>query len=172
MVNQSLEIIVKVLTDDGTFPNNERLPLLVYKNAISIPDQNPARAIERIFHDNRWGGSWRNGIYSYHHYHSTAHEVLGIYSGIVNVQLGGPKGLTIIGEPGDVVIIPAGVAHNNLGSSSDFKCVGAYPPGQSWDMNYGKAEERPQADQNIAKVPLPGTDPVFGKDGPLVKKWL
>lgn len=171
MVNSSPEIILRLLTDDGTFPNNGKLPLLIYKGAIDIPNQNPAGAVERIFHDNGWGGSWRNGIYSYHHYHSTAHEVLGIYGGVVDVQLGGPTGFTIEGKAGDVIIIPAGVAHKNLGSSNDFRCVGAYPPGQSWDMNYGKPGERPKTDENIVNVPLPGTDPVYGIDGQLVKSW-
>ena len=171
MINQSPEIISELLTDDGTFPNNERLPIMVYKNAIQIPSENPAGAVERVFAENDWGGSWRNGIYSYHHYHSTAHEVLGIYSGTVDVQLGGPNGMIINGAAGDVIIIPAGVAHKNLGSSHDFRCVGAYPPGQDWDMNYGRPGERPEADQNISKVPLPTTDPVYGKNGPLMKSW-
>ena len=171
MLNQAPEIISELLTDDGTFPNNAKLPLLVYKNAIAIPGQNPASAVERVFRENGWGGTWRNGIYPYHHYHSTAHEVLCIYGGSVAVQLGGPRGLTIEGHVGDVIIIPAGVAHKNLGSSSDFRCVGAYPPGQTWDMNFGKSGERPKADQNIANVPLPDTDPVYGKEGPLVKSW-
>ena len=171
MINQYQEIIYELITDDGTFPNNGKLPLLVYKSAIAIPSENPAGAVENIFHNNGWGGSWRNGVYPYHHYHSTAHEVLGIYSGSVSVQLGGPDGIILDGQVGDVIIIPAGVAHKNLGSSSDFRCVGAYPPGQSWDMNYGKPGERPQTDQNIAKVPLPESDPVYGIDGPLVKSW-
>lgn len=171
MINQSPEIISELLSDDGTFPNNGKLPLLVYKNAIQIPSDNPAAAVERIFRENAWGSLWRNGIYSYQHYHSTAHEVLGVYGGYVTVQLGGPNGITIDGLAGDVIIIPAGVAHMNLGSSNDFRCVGAYPPGQDWDMNYGKPSERPAADHNIAKVPLPTTDPVYGADGPLVKSW-
>jgi len=171
MINLSPEIISRLIPDDGTFPNNGKLPLLIYKGAINIPDQNPAGAVERIFHDNGWGGSWRNGIYSYHHYHSTAHEVLGIYGGVVKVQLGGPTGLITEGKGGDVIIIPAGVAHKNLGSSNDFRCVGAYPPGQTWDMNYGKAGERPSADKNIASVLLPNTDPVYGKEGTLMERW-
>jgi uncharacterized protein YjlB len=171
MISQSPEIIFELLEDDGTFPNNGNLPLLIYKNAIAIPADNPAGALEHIFRDNGWGGSWRNGIYSYHHYHSTAHEVLGIYGGSVTVQLGGPNGLTVGARSVDVIVIPAGVAHKNLGSSRDFRCVGAYPAGQDWDMNYGKPGERPAADKNIAKVPLPTTDPVYGADGPLVKGW-
>lgn len=171
MLYSSIEIVSKILVDDGNFPNNGKLPLLIYRNAISIPDLNPAGAIECIFHNNGWGGSWRNGIYFYHHYHSTAHEVLGISSGKVAVQLGGPDGLTIVGLAGDVIIIPAGVAHKNLGSSDDFRCVGAYPSEQSWDMNYGKPGERPKADQNITKVSLPTTDPIYGDNGPLLKNW-
>ena len=171
MINQYQEIISELLIDDGTFPNNGKLLLLVYKNAIIIPSDHSAESIEQVFRDNGWGGSWRNGIHPYHHYHSTAHEVLGIYSGNVTVQLGGPNGITIEGQSGDVIIIPAGVAHKNLGSSSDFRCVGAYPPGQNWDMNYGKPGERPKADENIAKVPVPKTDPVYGIDGHLVKSW-
>ena len=94
---------------------------------------------------------------------------MGIYGGTITVQLGGPSGIVIEGQRGEEIIIPAGVAHKNLGSSSDFRCVGAYPPGQSWDMNYGKPGERPKADQNIANIPLPDKDPVYGSDGPLVK---
>lgn len=171
MISQAPVIISEILTDDGTFPNNGKLSIFIYKNAIAIPSDNPAGAVERIIRENGWGGSWRNGIYSYHHYHSTAHEVLGIYGGKVTVQLGGPNGMTIDAEAGDVIIIPAGVAHKNLGSSNDFRCVGAYPPGQDWDMNYGRPGERPKSDQNIAKVPLPTTDPVYGSDGPLIKGW-
>ena len=89
----------------------------------------------------------------------------------MTVQLGGPDGMTIDAQVGDVIIIPAGVAHKNLGSSNDFRCVGAYPPGQDWDMNYGRPGERPKSDQNIAKVPLPTSDPVYGGDGPLIKGW-
>ena len=171
MINQAPEIISDLLLDDGTFPNNGKLPILIYKNVIAIPEDNPAGVIEKVFRENGWGGLWRNGIYPYHHYHSTAHEVLGIYSGKVTVQLGGPNGMIFVAQTGDVMIIPGGVAHKNVGASDDFRCIGAYPPGQEWDMNFGKPGERPKADQNIAKIPLPHTDPVYGTDGPLMKSW-
>lgn len=168
---QDINIISKILPDDGTFPNNGALPLLIYKQAIDITSSDPASDVEKVFQGNGWGSSWRNGIFSYHHYHSTAHEALGVYSGWVNVQLGGENGLKVKAEKGDVIIIPAGVAHKNLGASSDFRVVGAYPPGQSYDMNYGKKGERPQADENIRKVPKPSTDPVFGDKDGLVNFW-
>jgi uncharacterized protein YjlB len=165
------ELIHYLLKDDGAYPNNERLPLLVYQGVLNLSEDNPAGSIEDLFAANGWGSSWRNGIYGYHHYHSTAHEVLGVYSGSARVQLGGEHGVTLSVSPGDVVIIPAGVAHKNLGASQNFRVVGAYPRGQSWDMNYGNADERPRADQNIARVPLPGSDPVYGADGPLFDHW-
>lgn len=104
-------------------------------------------------------------------YHSTAHEVLVVLSGSVEVQLGGPTGVTTRLNSGDAVIIPAGVAHKNLHASADFEVLGAYPDGQKWDLQYGAPGERPKADENIARVPLPAEDPFFGPDGPLLKHW-
>ncbi len=171
LVKQDPETIIKLLHDDGTFPNNPTLPLIIYKNALDLPQENAAAAIEELFTKNQWGNNWRNGIYTYHHYHSTAHEVLGIYQGQAKVELGGPNGITVTASKGDVIIIPAGVAHKNLGASSDFACVGAYPPSQSFDMNYGKAGERPEAEQNIEQVPSPVTDPVYGDKGAIIAHW-
>ncbi len=163
--------IHRLITDDKTYPNNGRLPLLAYRGVLQLPADDPARGVEELFHANGWGGSWRNGIFGYHHYHSTAHEALGVYSGNARVQLGGPKGPEFEIQQGDVIVIPAGVAHKNLGSSIDFRVVGAYPAGQRPDMNTGKASERPQADRNIARVGMPKLDPVFSDTGPLIRLW-
>jgi uncharacterized protein YjlB len=159
-----------VLADDGTFPNSS-LPLVVFRGAFALASEDPARMMERAFSANGWGGGWRNGIYGFHHYHSSAHEVLGVYQGSARVQLGGERGIVVGIAVGDVVIIPAGVAHRNLGASLDFAVVGAYPDGQRVDMNYGKAGERPGADKRIAKVALPRKDPVHGAAGPLLTLW-
>ena len=165
------KIVHRLISDDGTFPNNGRLPLLAYQGVLELPADDPARGVEELFEVHNWGSSWRNGIFSYHHYHSTAHEALGVYSGNARTQLGGPKGPEFEVQRGDVIVIPAGVAHKNLSSSRDFRVVGAYPAGQRYDMNYGKANERPRADRNIAGVALPELDPVFGDAGPLIRLW-
>jgi uncharacterized protein YjlB len=170
-INPEPEVVHQALGDDGTFPNNPTHPLILYKRAIRLSNGNGATIIEEIFHGNKWGSSWRNGIYPFHHYHSTAHEVLGIYKGNAKVQFGGEEGPVLAVEAGDVVVIPAGVAHKNINSSHDFRVVGAYPAGQSWDMNYGKKGERPAADKNIAGVPDPRTDPVYGNKSPLLELW-
>lgn len=165
-------LIHRILKANDHFPNNEILPLIIYRQVLQLRDDDPAASVEEIFNRNLWLPSWRNGIYDYHHYHSISHEVLGVYSGKAKVQLGGPGGFIAEVEKSDIIIIPAGVAHKNLGASHDFKCVGAYPEGQSFDMNYGKTGERPQVDDNIRNVPLPQCDPVFGSSGPLTELWF
>ena len=165
------EIEAMLLTDDGEFPNNSSLPLLLFPAAVDLPDADPAQLFEARFSENGWRGSWRNGIFPYHHYHSTAHEVLGIYRGGATVLFGGENGETRKVTAGDVVVIPAGVAHKCLEWSSDLGVVGAYPGNQRPNLLRGRKKERPEADENIAAVPRPETDPLFGPEGPLMDYW-
>ncbi len=158
------------LADDGTFPNS-RHPALVYRQVLSGAAEARARGFERLFSGQRWPAAWRNGIFSHHHYHSTAHEVIGVYSGWVSARLGGEGGAVVELRAGDVVVIPAGVAHKNEGQSGDFRCVGAYPRGTQADMCVGRPGERPRVDENLAAVPVPELDPVLGGSGPLVELW-
>jgi uncharacterized protein YjlB len=160
-----------IFQDDGTFPNNP-LPLVVLKHAFTSKLDVDPTVIEKAFYKNNWVNSWRNGLYSLHHYHSTAHEALGIYSGWVKAQFGGPDGEILTAKAGNVIIIPAGVAHKNIDQSPDFKVVGAYPAGQIPDMKYGKPGERPMTDENITNVGLPENDPVSGVKGPLIDSWI
>ncbi len=150
----------------GGFPNSA-LPLLVYRGALP-PD--PA-AMERAFAANGWSNAWRDGIFRYHHFHSTAHEVLGIAAGEVRVAFGGPSGREVAVRAGDVVVIPAGVAHRNVEQSADLLVVGAYPGGVDYDLRRGEPGERGDAVRAIAAVPLPDSDPVSGPDGPLLRLW-
>ena len=153
------------LEDDGTFPNN-RLPVLLWRQGIPVSCDTGAETIEQRFRDNGWGGTWRNGIFTWHHYHAAAHEVLGIARGSVTVQLGGPSGERVELDAADVVLLPAGTSHKNLDQSGDLLVIGAYPPGQRPDILRGESGERPDADRRIASVPLPDHDPVTGTDGP------
>ena len=155
--------------DDGTVPNNP-LPLVVYRGALGESGDR-ARRCEELFDRNGWPDSWRNGIYAHHHYHSTAHEVLGIAAGSARVRLGGENGQTIELRPGDVVVIPAGVAHKREAASSDLLVIGSYPGGQSPDMCRAEPGAHDKAVANIARVPLPAADPVTGAAGPLLDCW-
>jgi uncharacterized protein YjlB len=157
------------LSATAAFPNS-RYPALVYRAAL-LPDRDLAQAFEQLFAKNGWVGSWRNGLYRVHHYHSTAHEVLGVYRGHVSVRLGGAEGPLLELGAGDVAVVPAGVAHKNEQQSPDFAVVGAYPRGTSADLQYGESGERPTTDHNVAKVPLPERDPVAGAEGALLRLW-
>jgi uncharacterized protein YjlB len=155
---------------NGNIPNS-RLPLLVYRRAVRLQSDDPASIFEQLFQANGWNDSWRNGIYDDHHYHTTAHEVLGVYQGNATVNFGGEGGPITKVCAGDVIIIPAGVSHKNLGASPDLGVVGAYPDGQKVDMHYGKPEEVAKAEANISELPMPQRDPVQGDQGPLLRYW-
>jgi uncharacterized protein YjlB len=159
-----------LIPDNGIFPNSV-LPVLLYKTIFLLPNDHSPVLIETVFKNNNWTNSWRNGIYTYNHYHSVTHEAMGIYSGDCHVLLGGDSGIQILLAKGDVLLIPAGVAHRNIGCTTDFKCVGAYPDGKDFDINLGKSGERPQTDKNIKKVPIPKKDPIFGAEGCLQRYW-
>jgi len=156
--------------DSGRFPGN-RLPALLYKKALDIPLLFPATHVKNVFERNNWSNSWDAGIFTYHHYHSITHEVLGIYSGSARVQLGGNDGPILLLEKSDVLAIPAGVAHKNLDRENAVGVVGAYPEGSDYDIQRGEPGERPTADQHIAALPVPLTDPLTGARGELLTSW-
>lgn len=164
----SQHVKTRLILPTDLFPNNELLALVIYPEAIPNPT---ASFVESVFASSGWEGNWRDGVYDFQHYHSRAHEVLGVYSGDATLKLGGEDGEIFEVAAGDVVVIPAGVAHKRINASEHFRVVGSYPPGQRPDICYGKHGERPEADDRIANVPLPITDPVTGEAGPLLTVW-
>ena len=153
-------------TDDGRFPNSP-LPLLIHRAALPA---NPI-VMGQHFAAQGWSNAWRDGIYTYHHFHSTAHEVLGIAAGEVRVIFGGPSGREVTVRAGDVVVIPAGIAHSNLGQSHDLLIIGAYPGGAGYDLLRGDPGEHAAALRAIAAVPRPSSDPVLGPGQGVCQLW-
>jgi uncharacterized protein YjlB len=153
--------------DDGVMPNHPFLPVILYVGAL----RGRADRAEAIFNEHNWRNSWIGGVFPYHHYHSNAHEVLGVISGSAVLQLGGEQGEQIVLEAGDVVILPAGTAHKRLSASPDFSVAGAYPDGMDYNMRTGKDGERTIALDEIRSVPVPAADPVYGGEGPLIELW-
>lgn len=162
-----MEVEKIIFPASGWVPNNPRLPVLIYKNALS---NRPCPAgFEEVFEMNQWTGIWRNGVFDYQHYHSGAHEVLGVGQGNATLLIGGPDGRAIEVVKGDCLVLPAGTGHMNLGSAPDFEVVGAYPVGQRADIQ--TAAPSPQMRSTLLGLRLPDTDPVQGSSGPLIKAW-
>lgn len=158
-----------MLKANGGIPNNPTLPVLIYPAASGVSGSDFASLLERTFLNNGWPPQWRYGVFTYHHYHTRGHEVLGVYAGHARLMLGGPNGHVVEVKAGDVLLLPAGTGHCNLGSSDDFMVVGAYPPGQEGDINRDPAT--PAQIQQIAQLQFPHTDPVMGDRGGVVEHW-
>jgi uncharacterized protein YjlB len=143
---------------------NSALPVLILRGVLSLHAARKAAGFRRRFKENGWTGLWTGTIYDYTHFHSNAHEVLGIAEGNVALRIGGEAGSLFQLKAGDMIVIPAGVGHRRIGGDDGLKVIGAYPRGQShYDMK--------RQGSVMPRVALPETDPFFGADGPLVKAW-
>lgn len=163
-----MEHTKKIIVPKDYLPGNPDYPLLIYKQAVTDCDE---KTVQTQLEQNDWRHAWVDSIYDFHHYHCNTHEVLVILSGTCQVQFGGDDRSIYAVNQGDVVIIPAGVAHKSLSMSDDFRCMGAYPFDVGHDMNYGTIEEYTKAIDAIKQVGLPKKDPILGEEGLLFKYW-
>lgn len=170
MVREQIKPLAIVFEDDGLVPNNP-MPFLVYKGAIAVDGAHPEEIVESVFGANGWGAMWRNGVYDFPHYHATVHEALGVARGHARARFGGEAGRDLEISAGDVAILPAGTGHQCLIASRDFSVVGAYPPGAKMQVTRPTPENHAKALKTIPLVELPKTDPVMGRDGPLLRLW-
>lgn len=170
VVRDYAEPLAIVFEDDGLVPNNI-LPFLVYQGAVTLDPKQPELTIENLFETNNWGGTWRNGVYDYLHYHATVHEVLGVVRGHARVRFGGDHGQELDIKAGDVAILPAGTGHQCIEASDDFCVIGAYPPGSRMEITRPTPENHAKALKTIPNVARPPADPVTGKHGALMRLW-
>ncbi|MGE6608334.1 cupin [Halomonas sp. NPDC076908] len=144
------------------FPNSP-LPVLIYRRVIDISDaEKAAEKFEAMFNRHGWIPAWRYHLYDFDHFHSTAHEALGIFRGQALAKLGGPNGSDLMLYTGDVLVLPAGVVHASLEASDDFCMVGAYPPGQHPEIERGDPAQLAAAQARVASVVIPKEAPVGG----------
>jgi uncharacterized protein YjlB len=157
-------------SDDGVIPNSQ-LPVLLYRE-VPLASKDKAAGLEQLFNEHDWPAQWRAQVFDYHHYHSTAHEVVGVARGHARLLLGGPSGQTIEVGEGDVLVLPAGTGHCSLEQSEDFLVVGAYPRGQdNYDIQRAEPANHQPSLRRIAQVALPDADPVEGRTGALMAVW-
>jgi uncharacterized protein YjlB len=143
-------------------PNHPSFPVLLYRGT-GLAEPEAAR--ER-FTANGWGGSWVDGVFDFHHFHSTSHEVLAVVAGSATLELGGPQGRAFEVSAGDVVVLPAGTGHRRAAARDGFTVVGAYPAGQEDYDLLRSADDA--ARSRIAALGPPEADPIGG-DG--VASW-
>jgi uncharacterized protein YjlB len=143
-------------------PNHPRFAVLAYRGVEAAAAG--AEGARALFADHGWGGSWVDGVFGFHHFHSTSHEVLAVVAGGATLELGGPQGQAFEVAAGDVLVLPAGTGHRRASADRDFTVVGAYPAGQeSYDLLRGDDPAEVQAArERIARLPVPDEDPVGG----------
>lgn len=158
-------------TDDGDVPNHPRWPMIVYQGVFEADEADAAQAFEALFARHGWGDGWRNGIFAFPHYHSNAHEVLGIAAGEAVVRFGGGNGREIKVKKGDAVLLPAGTGHQRLSASADLLVIGAYPPGAANDLKRADEADKALIRTRIGQVAKPALDPIVGQNGPAITLW-
>lgn len=167
---ENMQLTAHQLQENNKIPNNPQLPLLLYRQAFEAK-QGLEQQFKEAFHQNNWRGSWVNGVFDYHHYHSNSHEVLGIAAGSASIIFGGPGGEEIKVSAGDMVVLPAGTGHCRKSASKDFSVVGAYPKGQENHDLCTEKDDPEERKKRIKQVPFPQADPLAGQDGPLMQHW-
>lgn len=154
---------MKLVIESFQLPHNEKLKLLIYREVLK---ETTTESVRQLLSKNDWKKIWVNGIYSFSHFHSNTHEVLVICEGQAQVEFGNQQIVEV--HAGDVIIIPAGIAHKNLKSSRDFLVVGGYP----FDIDYDMCKKNDEKKQvMINSVEIPKSDPIFGKNGSLFDYW-
>lgn len=155
----------------GGMPNHPRWPVLLYRGVWKA-GPNLGDVIENVFREHGWSGCWRAGVFDFHHFHSNAHEALGVAGGEAEILLGGPDGETVRARAGDLIVLPAGTGHKKISASPEFLVVGAYPSGQEdYDLRRADPATEEDAARSVSQVKPPGADPAFGRDGPLARLW-
>ncbi|KIW79877.1 hypothetical protein Z517_06492 [Fonsecaea pedrosoi CBS 271.37] len=190
---------------------NSPLSLLHYKKVLSLGQLEP-KGVQRIFARNGWEVQWlvRYGSTQRSHYHSAVHECMAVFSGTATIRFGvadtvedmqentwgsGSEagGVEVGAEPGDLFIIPAGVAHKTYDAkpAMDFLRLtggdGRSPgsgenaaalldgivlsgftmmgayPVDGAPWDFSEGGEHTGRYDEVWKVPVPAKDPVFGE---------
>jgi uncharacterized protein YjlB len=161
-----MKVEVLLLPPSEFVPNHPDLPVLIYTDGDQARN---SQFFKSTFAKNGWSGIWVNGVFDYHHYHTTAHEVLGVGKGEADLQIGGPMGPILSVKQAQCLLLPAGTGHKLIKRSDHFQVVGAYPTNSGVDIQ--RAAPSAEMMARIKNLPLPKSDPLLGAAGGLLKHW-
>jgi uncharacterized protein YjlB len=113
-----------------------------------------------LFQRNDWPPQWRDGVYDFHHYHSTAHEVLGFAGGHATLMLGGENGRRLEAHAGDVAVLPTENGHCKLEAAPTFSSSVPTRRKQRWDIC--RSVPSKEAIDRMRHLPFSKSDPVAG----------
>ncbi|GAB7359015.1 hypothetical protein MBLNU230_g5088t1 [Neophaeotheca triangularis] len=170
----SLKVLQHQIPAHNLTPNTslQHKPLLIYRQVFPSPTTTATQIETHLTQTAVVQPQWRYTMFPYSHFHSTAHEVLCISSGAAKLCFGhedNPSRVEEVVGRGDVVVVPAGVAHRLLEDlEGGFEMVGSYPKGVGWDMCYGKKGEEGKV-QGIKRLGWFERDPVYGSEGPVLE---
>ncbi|RMZ79622.1 hypothetical protein DV737_g3340, partial [Chaetothyriales sp. CBS 132003] len=200
-------------------PNSPH-PLLHYPGFFNVEAHHVTAAkIHDLLAENGWQTQWifRYGETQRSHYHSEAHECMVVLSGSATIRFGVADtdpdlqmntygaaqedgGIEIAAHPGDVFVIPAGVAHKTHDTTpvapfklltpgsghgieapvvrealdkielDGFTMIGAYPC-DGGAWDFAEGGEHSGNYDQVWSVPKPERDPVMGSDGGLTALW-
>jgi uncharacterized protein YjlB len=118
-----------------SFAPNNKLPVLVYRNALHQPVTEDSATSQLTQHHWHKLGTW--GHIPKPHYHPNTHETYGVISGSSLLRLGAASHdepqdgdesnhLILVGV-GDVIVLPAGTCHSCVDSKDGYRYIGVYP---------------------------------------------
>jgi len=157
--------------DDGLVPRHPRWPFVIYRSAVDLGrGHDPAAVMEDLFEANGWG-----------------RHLAGRDLRLCPLPLPDPRGArdrpregqgAFRRQQGTDFHAQGGRRRHTAGRHRSpaslgrrrLPVVGAYPPVGTYD-ECTEIEDRPRALKAIPKVPGPRKDPVYGRDGPLLKLW-
>ncbi|KAI1750660.1 RmlC-like cupin domain-containing protein [Xylaria castorea] len=166
-----LKVLKHQIPACNMIPNTsiQRKPLLIYE---SVFPNATAFKIESLLSDTGVvTPQWRATMYAMSHFHSMSHKVLSVTNGKATICFGyedNPGRIMRDIEKGDLIIIPAGVAHRLYAILEEgFEMDGSYSKGYNCDTCYGIPDEGWKIER-IKELPWFDLDPIYGDKGPVL----
>ena len=156
--------------DDGIFPNSP-LPLLFYRDAIRAGAKDPASIFEQSFAGMIGPTRGETVFIPFPIITARRMKCWVFILALPLSRLGGEHGKNVEVHAGDVIVIPAGVAHQNVGASNDFGVVGVYAGGRQWGFASGCPGRAPQSRSQYCGFGNAGERSIYGVAGPLREIW-